>query len=311
MISSIHPPTHLPTQSIYEESAKLLYKEIDYENEGRNAERFANDFKDIPWVRTLSSHPPTYSSTHSSTYQLPNSPPTHPPSPSKQVKVPKIYWDFTSKRVLAMEYCPGTFIHPPTHPPTHPPMEIQQLVPTALVSSTTPTHPPTHHPPTHSTGIKVSDIQKIEAAGIDRQLLAKRSAESYLFQLCRHGFFHCDPHPGNVACDNYMGGRLIYYDFGTCRVCAYSPTYPPNPSTHPPNPPNQHPSFHPPTHPPTPKQKTKTGMMDEFRPEVKKGLVDLIFSVYEGDAKATCDAMEDVGILRRGADRVSVEKIAR
>lgn len=53
------------------------------------------------------------------------------------------------------------------------------------------------------------------------------------------------------------------------------------------------------------------GMMDEFRPEVRKGLVDLIFSVYEGDEKATCDAMEDVGILRRGADRVSVEKVAR
>ena len=38
-------------------------------------------------------------------------------------------------------------------------------------------------------GIKINDIEKIEAAGIDRQLLAKRSAESYLTQLCRHGFF--------------------------------------------------------------------------------------------------------------------------
>ena len=34
-------------------------------------------------------------------------------------------------------------------------------------------------------GIKVSDIEKIEAAGIDRKLLARRSAESYLTQLCR------------------------------------------------------------------------------------------------------------------------------
>jgi predicted unusual protein kinase regulating ubiquinone biosynthesis (AarF/ABC1/UbiB family) len=38
-------------------------------------------------------------------------------------------------------------------------------------------------------GIKVNNIEQIEAAGIDRKLLAQRSAESYLTQLCRHGFF--------------------------------------------------------------------------------------------------------------------------
>lgn len=38
-------------------------------------------------------------------------------------------------------------------------------------------------------GIKINDISAIEKAGIDRSLLAKRSAESYLSQLCRHGFF--------------------------------------------------------------------------------------------------------------------------
>lgn len=146
-------------------------------------------------------------------------------------------------------------------------------------------------------GIKINNIEKIEEAGIDRQLLAKRSAESYLTQLCRHGFFRkslypcyfwltscstchsnwpicvcpclcadCDPHPGNLACDAEEGGRLIYYDFG---------------------------------------------MMDELKPQVKKGLVDLIFAVYENDAREMCDALEEIGVLRRGVDRVSVEKLAR
>ena len=38
-------------------------------------------------------------------------------------------------------------------------------------------------------GIKINNIPAIEEAGIDRELLAKRSAEAYLTQLCRHGYF--------------------------------------------------------------------------------------------------------------------------
>lgn len=50
--------------------------------------------------------------------------------------------------------------------------------------------------------------------GLDRDRLARLSVESYLQQLLRHGLFHADPHPGNVAVDAVGGGRLIYYDFG-------------------------------------------------------------------------------------------------
>ena len=46
-------------------------------------------------------------------------------------------------------------------------------------------------------GIKINNLDEIDRRAIDRNLLAKRSAEAYLTQLCRHGFFHCDPHPGS------------------------------------------------------------------------------------------------------------------
>lgn len=171
---------------IYEESAKLLYEEIDYVLEGRNADLFRNNFASTPWV-----------------------------------KVPGIYWDLTSSRVLTMEYVPG---------------------------------------------IKINDYESIERAGLDRVLLAQRSAESYLTQLLRHGFFHTDPHCGNLAVDTVAGGRLIYYDFG---------------------------------------------MMSRFEPHIKKGLVDVIFGIYEGDAKGICDAMVSMGILSGSADRITVEKVGR
>jgi predicted unusual protein kinase regulating ubiquinone biosynthesis (AarF/ABC1/UbiB family) len=172
--------------SIYDESARLLYKEIDYEQEAQNLLRFKNNFKDVSYVR-----------------------------------VPNVYLNMTSQRVVTMEFVEG---------------------------------------------IKINDIEKIEAAGIDRNLLAKRSAEAYLTQICRHGYFHCDPHPGNLACDATDGGTLIYYDFG---------------------------------------------MMDELKEEVRGGLVDLIFGIYENDSKDVCDSLEKIGVLKKNVDRVSVEKIAR
>ncbi|WP_223805477.1 ABC1 kinase family protein [Pseudanabaena sp. UWO310] len=61
-------------------------------------------------------------------------------------------------------------------------------------------------------GIKVSNYEALEAAGIDRKAIARIGAESYLEQLLNHGFFHADPHPGNLAVT--AKGELIFYDFG-------------------------------------------------------------------------------------------------
>lgn len=61
-------------------------------------------------------------------------------------------------------------------------------------------------------GIKISHYEAIEAAGLDRKLLAQLGAKAYLQQILNGGFFHADPHPGNLAVNT--DGSLIFYDFG-------------------------------------------------------------------------------------------------
>ncbi|HBE50439.1 MAG TPA: hypothetical protein DDW76_16985, partial [Cyanobacteria bacterium UBA11369] len=117
---------------IYEECCRILWEEIEYLNEGRNADTFRRNFRNEDWV-----------------------------------KVPRVYWRYTSPRVLTLEYLPG---------------------------------------------IKISHYEAIEAAGLDRKDLARKGAQAYLHQLLNNGFFHADPHPGNIAVS--PEGALIFYDFG-------------------------------------------------------------------------------------------------
>ena len=65
-------------------------------------------------------------------------------------------------------------------------------------------------------GIKINDREAIVEAGIDPSAVAEIGAASYLKQLVRFGFFHADPHPGNLAVAS--DGALIYYDFGMMGV---------------------------------------------------------------------------------------------
>ncbi len=117
---------------IYEECCRILWEEIDYLNEGRNADTFRRNFRGCDWV-----------------------------------KVPRVYWRYTSPRVLTLEYVPG---------------------------------------------IKISQYEALEAAGLDRKQIARQGAQAYLHQLLNDGFFHADPHPGNIAVS--PEGALIFYDFG-------------------------------------------------------------------------------------------------
>ncbi len=118
---------------IYDECCRILWEETDYISEGQNADTFRRNFRSQEWV-----------------------------------KVPRVYWRYSSTRTLTLQYLPG---------------------------------------------IKISHYEGLEAAGLDRQAIARQSATAYLQQLLTDGFFHADPHPGNVAIDPTTGA-LIFYDFG-------------------------------------------------------------------------------------------------
>ena len=117
---------------IVDEFGAKLFEEIDYLNEGRNAEAFAANFAD-----------------------------------DARIKVPAIYWRYSSRRVLTLEWIDG---------------------------------------------IKLTDIERVKAAGLDSDDLIQVGVTSGLRQLLEFGFFHADPHPGNLFA--MADGSMAYIDFG-------------------------------------------------------------------------------------------------
>ena len=61
-------------------------------------------------------------------------------------------------------------------------------------------------------GIKITDKEKIKKAGFNPKEIASLGLELYIKQVMKYGFFHADPHPGNI----FLGkdGKLIFIDFG-------------------------------------------------------------------------------------------------
>jgi predicted unusual protein kinase regulating ubiquinone biosynthesis (AarF/ABC1/UbiB family) len=117
---------------VVDEFGVKLFEEIDYLNEGRNCERFAAFFETDP-----------------------------------EVHVPKIFWSYSSLRVLTLEWIDG---------------------------------------------IKLNNTLGIHAAQLDLSSLIRIGVSSSLKQLLENGFFHADPHPGNLFA--LRDGRMAYIDFG-------------------------------------------------------------------------------------------------
>jgi ubiquinone biosynthesis protein len=116
-----------------EEFASALRTEMDFRREAWNADRFRKNFED-----------------------------------ENRLTVPKIYWDYSTKRLLVMERLKG---------------------------------------------IKIDNLEALKAAGYSPQRLSRYAADFALKEVLIDGFFHADPHPGNML---ILPGEVIgLLDFGT------------------------------------------------------------------------------------------------
>ncbi len=125
--------------ALYREFSRTVYEELDYEEEARNAVRFAKMFADDPLIR-----------------------------------VPAIIPEHSTRRVLVLEWLDG---------------------------------------------IKITDFAALDAADVNRVALANRLAGAYFKQVLEAGFFHADPHPGNILVQpDPAGDRIVFVDFGMMGV---------------------------------------------------------------------------------------------
>ena len=117
---------------IYSEFSRIIAEELDYIQEGKNAEAFRRNFAE-----------------------------------DERIKIPVVYWPFTTRKVLTLEYLDG---------------------------------------------IKITDFDAIDRAGIDKKETARVLAGAYAQMFFRDGLFHGDPHPGNLFVR--PGPEIVLVDFG-------------------------------------------------------------------------------------------------
>lgn len=61
-------------------------------------------------------------------------------------------------------------------------------------------------------GVRIDDVKGIEAMGLDRKEIARIGVDAYMKMVFEDGFFHADPHPGNIFA--MPSGQIGYTDFG-------------------------------------------------------------------------------------------------
>jgi predicted unusual protein kinase regulating ubiquinone biosynthesis (AarF/ABC1/UbiB family) len=61
-------------------------------------------------------------------------------------------------------------------------------------------------------GTKITDVEQLDAMGVDRERLVERLFQAYIEMVLEQGVFHADPHPGNLAVRS--DGTIVFYDFG-------------------------------------------------------------------------------------------------
>lgn len=123
-------------RGIVADFAIQIEKELDFIRDGKNADRLRNNMRALPGVR-----------------------------------IPRIYWEYSSSNLLVMEYIEG---------------------------------------------VRVDDIQAIRAFGVNPQNIAENGFYAYMKQIFEDGFFHGDPHPGNLLVTSK--GALVFLDFGIVGV---------------------------------------------------------------------------------------------
>lgn len=121
---------------IADELANSIRDELDFGREAYSADTFRRNFKNDP-----------------------------------KVKIPRVYWEYSSSQVLTLEYLQG---------------------------------------------IKISDLTSLKQAKFNTSKIAHNLVDSLFKQIYDYGFFHADPHPGNIAISKEH--RIIYYDFGQVGV---------------------------------------------------------------------------------------------